>query len=97
MKETDFIIVFNMKTTDGFESYAKFYLGNDRRLAEVLFSNLIGTKDVTEDSILYIELMEINKGLPVNLQMLRCTLEELAENCKLITRETFKFHNLEEM
>jgi hypothetical protein len=45
--------------------------------------------------MLAMELMEAVNGLPVNLHMLGCTLEELAHNCKIITKETFKLHNLE--
>jgi hypothetical protein len=39
--------------------------------------------------------METRDDLPVNLKLITCTLEELAENCKLITKEIFKINNLE--
>ena len=42
------------------------------------------------------ELEETVNGLPVNLQMLGCTLEELANNTKIIVKETFKYLNLKE-
>jgi hypothetical protein len=40
------------------------------------------------------ELEETVNGLPVNLHMLACTLEELAYNTKIIVKETFKLLNL---
>jgi hypothetical protein len=41
--------------------------------------------------------METKNGLPVNMQMIGCSLEDLAENCKIITKETFKLFNLKEI
>ena len=38
--------------------------------------------------------METNRGLPLNVQVISCTLEELAENCKTTTKEIFKLLNL---
>lgn len=96
MEETTFNIVLNIKTADGFESYGKFFLGNDRDAAYAVFEKLIGSSEVTEKSVLTLELMEISHGLPVNVQLINCTLEQLAENCKIITKETFKLVNLKE-
>jgi hypothetical protein len=31
------------------------------------------------------------------MQMISCSLEDLAENCKIITRETFKQFNMKEI
>jgi len=45
--------------------------------------------------MLHMDFMETNKGLPVNLQVLSCTSEEVAANVKCITREMFKVLNLE--
>jgi hypothetical protein len=56
---------------------------------------LKGTTDIDEKNILHLDLMETRNGLPVNIQMITCTLEELAENCKIITRELFRLYNLE--
>ena len=40
--------------------------------------------------ILQIDLMETKNNLPVNIKVIGCTLEQLAENCKIITKEVFK-------
>jgi hypothetical protein len=97
MPETHFDISLNIKTADGFECFGKFSIGNDRDAAYHVFQKLKGSKKVTDKSILTLELMEIRRGLPLNIQLMSCTLEQLAENCKIITKETFKLLNLKEM
>jgi hypothetical protein len=95
MKETVFYILISIKTADGFESFAKFYIGNNRSFANTLFRKLKGRREVDENSVLTFDLMETKDGLPLNMQLLSCTLDELSENCKLITKETFKLINLD--
>jgi hypothetical protein len=95
ISQNGFYIVMNLKAGKNYESYARFYIGNKRRFAESLFQKLKGSKEVSEKSILQLELTEISKGLPVNINLLSCTLDELAENCKIITKELFKQFNLE--
>ena len=85
-----------MRTPDGFESFGKYNLGNNRKTATAIFRQLKGSYDVDMETMLIMELEETVNGLPVNLQMLSCTLEELAYNTKIIAKETFKFLNLKE-
>jgi hypothetical protein len=40
--------------------------------------------------------LETEKGLPVNLDFITCTLNQLAENCRIITKELFISENLED-
>jgi hypothetical protein len=40
------------------------------------------------------ELMETVNDLPLNIKMISCSLDELTENCRLITKETFNIINL---
>jgi hypothetical protein len=49
---------------------------------------------VDEKTILTLDLVETVNELPANMQMIACTLKELADNCKIIVRETFKIFNL---
>jgi hypothetical protein len=42
-------------------------------------------------------LREINRNLPFDIQMIHCTLDELADNCRLITKNQFKKINLKEL
>ena len=93
--ETQFYITFMLKTTEGLKSFAKFFIGDDRERAITIFQNLKGTHDVSETNVLYIEFIETKGGLPINLDMMSCTLNELGKNCKTITKELFKSENLE--
>ena len=94
MKRNIFYALVSIKTPDGFESFGRFNLGNSRKAAANIFQQLKGNPEVDRKTILTIELIETVNELPVNLHILACTLEELAYNCKIITREVFKLHNL---
>ena len=97
MRQTAFNIVLNIKTCNGFDCFGKFFVGNNKKFAQAVFDQLKGRKNVDEKSILQLDLVETINGLPANMQMISCSLEELAENCKIITKETFKFLNMEEI
>lgn len=88
--ETVFYIRFTIKTPDGFEPYAKVFIGNDRQAATDIFSKLKGDNLVNESNILQLDFVETKNDLPLNINVLRCTLQEMAENFKIITREVFK-------
>jgi hypothetical protein len=96
MDAINFYIGLNIKTSDGFQTFGKFFLGSDIRFADNIFRKMKGTKKITKDTIINLELTETKNELPQNIQMISCTLEELAENCKIITREIFKFFNMAE-
>ena len=93
--ETAFYILLYMKTPKGFESFSRFYIGNRKDLAFHLFDRLKGSSEEIDDCILQMDLTETQNNLPVNIKMVGCTLEELAENCKIIAKEAFKIFTLE--
>lgn len=93
--ETQFYITITLKTHKGLESFAKFFIGNSRQLAFNIFRQLKGSQNVSEKNILYFDFLETEKGLPVNLDFITCTLNQLAENCRIITKELFISENLE--
>jgi hypothetical protein len=95
--ETQFYILLTLKTSGGLESFARFFIGNNRNRAYDIFEALQGTTEVNEQHVLFIDFMETVDGLPMNLKMIGCTLSQLAESCKFITKELFKLHNLEEI
>ena len=97
MGQTTFNIRLNIKTCSGFECFGKFFLGNKREFATAIFEQLKGKKDADLKSILQLDLVESINGLPVSIQVVSCSLEELAENCKLITKETFTAINMKEI
>lgn len=88
--ETRFDIILSIKTESGFENFGKFFAGHNEKAATRIFQKLKGSTEVSAENILHIELMEMRNDLPVNIQMLSCTLEELAENCRTITKEIFR-------
>ncbi len=93
--ETTFYILLYIKTPRGFENFARFYIGDDEDSAFNIFDKLKGSTNQVEDCVLQIDLMETKNNLPVNVKLLGCNLDELAENCKLITKEAFKLFALE--
>jgi hypothetical protein len=95
MMETAFYISLNIKTPSGFETYGTFNLGNDREKAKAIFSQLRGNEDVSEKTILHIDFTEMQDGIPLPVKILHCTLDDIAANTKIITRDVFKNLNLE--
>jgi hypothetical protein len=95
MAETEFHIELNIKTTNDFTCYGKFTLGNSRKFASGLFQKMKGNKKVDDNTVLQMEFVETRNNLPVNIQVISCSIEQLAENCRTITKEIFKFANLE--
>lgn len=92
--ETTFSILLNVKTCTGYETYGKFFIGNDREAALGIWKMLKGNPAVNEGTVLHMELMETARNIPVNIYILGCTLEQITENTKIITKETFKLFSL---
>jgi hypothetical protein len=92
--ETQFYIMITLKTIHGLENFGKFFIGNDRERATAIFQKIKGAENNVEKNVLYMEFMETVKGLPVNLDVISCSLNQLAENCKTITKELFISRNL---
>lgn len=95
--ETQFYILLSLKTINGFVNYAQYFIGNDRNGAENLFSQLNGTKIPNESIALHIDFMETVEELPVKVKTIACTLNELSDNLRIITRELFRRYNLDEL
>jgi hypothetical protein len=83
-------ITLNVKTGNDVECFGRFLLGSDRRTAAAIFAQLDSLSAVDEQEVLYLDFVEVDNGLPVTLDVRACTLAQLGENCKLITREIFK-------
>lgn len=75
----------------------KFFIGNNREVAYAIFKKLRGSDEVNEANVLYLDFIESWEGLPKNLKVKSCTLQQLSENCRIITKELFKFGNLEKL
>ena len=93
--DTQFHITFSFKTNEDYKPFAKFFLGNNREIAYAIFKKLQGSDEVNEINVLHLDFIETREGLPRNLKVRSCTLQQLSENCSIITKELFKFDNLE--
>jgi hypothetical protein len=93
----EYRIALHARTTSGFETIGEFFFGSDRQAANELFKTLKGSADQIEDGILLMELREINRDLPFDIQLIHCTLDQVADNCRLITKNHFKTLNLKEL
>jgi len=92
--ETFYKISLNIKTPTGFESYINFELGSDREKADAIVEQLKGTDDITENTVIYMDFTEVEDGIPLPVKMLHCTLDDIAYNVRIITRDIFKNLNL---
>jgi hypothetical protein len=94
---TGFYIIINIKTCEGIEAIGTLEIGKDRTFARHLFSLLKGRPVNSDEGVIHLDLMEAKEGLPMNLEVLYCTLAELGENLKIVTKELFKYRTLTNM
>lgn len=89
-----FYINISIRTAQGPIPFGSFTLGNNAESANILFSKLKGSPEANHNDLLFIEFVEMVNGLPVNLHILTCNLQELGTNCMLITQEVFRMSNM---
>jgi len=92
--DTQYYIQLTLKTANGTEGFAKFLLGDDRKKDYAIVRRLRGITEVNEKQVMYLDFMEVKSGLPLSVDMITCTLEQLGANCKIITKELFKMNAL---
>jgi hypothetical protein len=92
----EYRIALHARTSSGLETFGEFFIGTDRQAAKELFNTLKGSSEGINDSLLLMELCEINRNLPLDIRMIHCTLDEVADNCRLITKGQFKARNLKD-
>ena len=93
----EYRIVLHARTASSLETLVEFFIGSDRHAANELFNTLKGSPDDIEHGLLLMELQEISRNLPFDIQMLHCTLDQVAENCRTIAKNQFRTLNLEEL
>lgn len=84
-----------MKTVSGIETYGRFEIGQDTQFALGVFDELEGSNEVSPDSVMTVDLIKRENGVPFPLALKHCTLVQLGENVKRISKELFKHLNLE--
>lgn len=92
--DKSFYIDISIRAQDGPRQIGRFELGTDRESAYALFKKLKGSAEINQKDMLYIGFMETLNGLPLNLDILTCDLQELGTNTMLITQELFRISNL---
>ena len=90
--KTDYSITLNVKTGSDVQCFGRFFLGSDPRKATALFAQLQSFSDINSQEVIYMDLVETSNGIPVTLDVRACTLAQLGENCKFITKELFKLN-----
>lgn len=87
-------ITVDMKVSNGYIEYCRFTLTGDRQDAEKLFERLNGIADIGLTLPLRLSLVNLNATPNEVLAIKYCRLDELAWNCRLITKEIFNHYNL---
>jgi hypothetical protein len=91
---TTVYIDISVQTSTGPQRFGRFEIGNDLESARQLFGKLKGSAEINLKDMLYIEFVETRNGLPANVDILTCDLQELGINAMLITQEIFRLTNL---
>lgn len=84
-----------MRTLQGIEAYGCSSVGYDEDFARGLYSSLEGSDDVSPASVITIDLLRRENGIPFPLALRHCNYDQLVKNVQLITRELFKHLNLD--
>jgi len=94
--DTIYTIVISVRALQGMLEIGNFFLGADVDFSHSVFGNLKGDLTSKEDALIRIDLEMKEEGiLPIHLKSISCTLNQYAENCKIITRDIFKYFTLE--
>ena len=93
--QQNFYIMVHLKVKDELQTIGRFHIGNQQPKAYALFRKLKGNSDADGTEVLFMELTETLSELPVNIKMIACTLDELSANCRTITKEIFKWNNMD--
>ncbi len=73
-----------------------FFLRTDDEFAHNIFDSLKGNPASGDDALIRIDLEKKADGiLPVRLKSISCTLNQYADNSRVITRDIFKYFTLE--
>ena len=91
--DKQYFIELGFKTPDGPEIFGRFFAGDNCKMARAIFCKLQGNRNINDNNVIFLTFVETSNELPVDLDMMGCTLDQLGENCKIITRELFKIYS----
>ena len=87
---TEYSLLLRIVTPGGDKVLGKFFLGQSRETAYALYKQLHGTEAVEPHHIIFFDFIETKNGLPLDLKLLACDLEQAALNVKIIVKDLFK-------
>jgi hypothetical protein len=97
MMESVYSIIVNMRVHHGYVETAHFFIMGTKSDSLEIFDQLYGQYNSDITPLLRMDLVaRDSNGIDTVLNSLDCTLQELTENIKIITKETFKLLNLEQ-
>lgn len=85
-------ITIDMKAPEGYTAYCMFSLPG-HEAASHIFAQLKGVPDAAAGFPLRISLTDPVSTRAGSAAVIYCRLDELLWNCRLITREIFKYHH----
>ncbi len=91
-----FNITIDMKVAEGYIEYGRFFVNTDIEAARDSFAQLPGIPYTNNDLLLRLSLVRSGSLPDEVLATKYCTLNELGHACRLITRELFKYYNLDQ-
>jgi hypothetical protein len=93
---TQYTTVISIRSLQGMQEIGTFFLGTEADFANSVFDSLKGDLTSKNDVLIRVDLEKKEEGiLPVRMKSISCTLNQYAENCKIITRDIFKYFTLE--
>ena len=93
--KTKYYLTLSLKQPRGYSYFGEYYLGNDSKRANEIFSGLTGRSSAYEEHALNIDMIVMEGDVPKGVKTIGCTLDEFALNCKYIAKEIFRINNLE--
>jgi len=95
--ETTFKISVQIRTLKGMKEIGSFQMGSSADLAKNTFNSLKGDPLLANTAYLRMDLVKEGEWyLPVCISSIGCTLDEYTENCRIITRDAYKYFTLEQ-
>lgn len=95
MEPVKFQFVISIKTPKGYVETGRFFIGNGIKQAIAILEHLEGKSNGSHAPILKLDLIKYGGDKDTILETLDCTLEQVSENVKIITRELFKLTNID--
>ena len=96
MKTSNYYIEIQMYCHGRYITIASFDKNSCEKIIHELFDELLGEHETSDSRRLRINLLLNNTAIPkTQLRSIHCTLDELAENTKMIIKKTFRSINFD--